>query len=414
MTHGAIRSRRPAWGRGPLLAMVLASAVLPGVLPAPIASAQDQGAAASTPDGLLETRLPARIADDAVRLDLTDDLGSWLADAFPGETHPELDALDAALAAQGSTRAEVRMVWASAGEDGDVQFTGFQLPDGDAQALRDAILAVYFLGFGELTRTDQDVAGRPVTYLSQGPLGSDPYPFGVLADGDGLWVVSAEADLLGPAMEALVGAATGALPRLDPDATGDGYVAPWGWEGTMRQTVTWNQASYRGTATATFTGAWLQPLTTVRYCDDRDCTSYIPTGSIDWSWDVSAPTRPRCSASTRGSLAPGGVVFPTDQMLFLDPTDDDHVRFWGSGTFHVPDQPCVGWEGDRGPGSFFSIPWPEDPDPFADESSDQYPSCANRQWRISSGDTRITGRCWNYHESGYEDVVEWDLVATDE
>ncbi len=95
-------------------------------------------------------------------------------------------------------------------------------------------------------------------------------------------------------------------------------------------------------------------------------------------------------------------------------TDDDHVRFWGSGTFHVPDQPCVGWESDRGPGSFFSIPWPEDGDPFADESTDQYPSCANRQWRISSHDTRITGRCWQYHESGYEDVVEWDLVAKDE
>ena len=43
-------------------------------------------------------------------------------------------------------------------------------------------------------------------------------------------------------------------------------------------------------------------------------------------------------------------------MLYLDPTGDGHVRFWGSGTFFLPDQPCVGWEGARGPGSFLSIP----------------------------------------------------------
>lgn len=127
-----------------------------------------------------------------------------------------------------------------------------------------------------------------------------------------------------------------------------------------------------------------------------------------------APTRPPCSASTHGSLDPGTVIVPSEQMLFLDPTDDGHVRFWGSGLFRVPDQPCVGWEGGQGPGSFFDIPAREDGDPFADASNDQYPSCGNRQWRIAEDATRLAGRCWRYREPGYEDVVEWDLVARDQ
>jgi hypothetical protein len=162
------------------------------------------------------------------------------------------------------------------------------------------------------------------------------------------------------------------------------------------------------------TGSWVPPATTTRYCDDDDCTDYAATGTIEWSWDVSAPTRPPCAASTRGSLEAGATVVPSDQMLFLDPTDDGHVRFWGSGTFRVPDQPCVGLEGAKRPGWFFWIPAPEDGDPYADETNDQYPSCGNRQWRITADATRITGRCWNDREPGYEDVVEWDLVANDE
>jgi hypothetical protein len=101
-------------------------------------------------------------------------------------------------------------------------------------------------------------------------------------------------------------------------------------------------------------------------------------------------------------------------MLYLDPTGDGYVRFWGSGTFLLPAQPCVGWEADRGPGSFLEIPAPEDGQPFAEEMNDQFPSCNDRQWRIEESATRITGRCWQYHGSGYEDVVEWDLVATEQ
>jgi hypothetical protein len=56
---------------------------------------------------------------------------------------------------------------------------------------------------------------------------------------------------------------------------------------------------------------------------------------------------------------------------------------------------------------------PNDTDPVADAASDPYPSCANQQWRITQDDTRITGRCWTYRGPGYEEVVEWDLVAVD-
>lgn len=393
-----------------LAAAALGLTMCATALPSGPVRAQDPGPSTSA----LAGRLPARIADAPVQLDLTDDLGTWLDTAFPGETHTEFEALDGALAAQGATRADVRMVSASA-HDFEVNVTGFQLPEGDAEALRDAILAVYFLGFGDLTRTEQEVDGHPVTMVSQGPLEDDSYPFGVMTDGDAVWVASAGADLLQETMHALVGAATGTVTRYDPLVTPDpGYVAPWSWEGTVSQTITWDKGAYKGTEMGRLTGAWVMPATLTRYCGFDGCTDYIPTGTIDWSWNVSAPTRPPCSASTRGSLEPGTVVVPSDQMLFLHPTDDGYVRFWGSGTFQVPDQPCVGWEGSSGPVSFFGIPTPEEGDPFADEANDQYPTCANRQWRFAVEDTRIAGRCWNYHERGYEDVVEWDLVAKDQ
>lgn len=377
----------------------------------PTILAQDPSPSGSVPALPLTERLPARIADTPVQLELTDDLGTWVDEAFPAEEHTEFDALDGALAAQGATRSEVQMAWASA-HDSDIQITGFQIPGLDAEALRDPILAVYFLGLGDLTRTEQQIDGHPVTVVSRGPLEDDGYPSGIIAEGDTVWVASAGPDLLRQTMQALIGAATGTVARLDPVAARDpGYAAPWSWDGTVSQTITWDKGSYRGTEVGRLTGAWVLPLTTVRYCESDDCTAYIPTGTIDWSWDVSAPTRPPCAASTHGSLDPGTVVIPSDQMLFLDPGHDGFVRFWGSGTFRLPDQPCVGWEGDHGPGSFFSIPMPEDGDPFADESSDQYPSCGNRQWRFAAEDTTISGRCWNYREPGYEDVVEWDLVA---
>ena len=46
--------------------------------------------------------------------------------------------------------------------------------------------------------------------------------------------------------------------------------------------------------------------------------------------------------------------------------------------------------------------------------SDAFPSCHGRQWRSEASETRMTGRCWNYFQPGYEDVVEWDLVAIEE
>ncbi|MET0771999.1 MAG: hypothetical protein ABWZ82_02860 [Candidatus Limnocylindrales bacterium] len=401
--------------RGRTIAMLALTATLTGhVLPSAPARAQAPESPAPTEAGSMESRLPATIGDHPTRVLPDGDLGAWIEAAFPGETHPEFDALDAALAAQGAARSDVRVAWAWAGEDTDLQIAGFQLPGGDAQAIRDAILGVYLVGLEPLIRTEQEVAGRPVMFVSQGPLESDSYPFGVVIDGDVVWIASGDATMLRQAVEALILAATGAVPRLDPSAVeSPGYTAPWGWDGTVSQTITWDQGSYRGTSVGRHTGSWLQPPTLTGYCE-RDCQVYVPTGTIDWSWDVSAPTTPPCSASTRGSLAPGDVVTPTDQMLYLDPTDDGHVRFWGSGSFLVPDQPCVGWEADRGPGSFLEIPPPEDRPPSADELSDPFPSCNDRQWRITDSATRITGRCWQYHEPGYEDVVEWDLVAIEQ
>jgi hypothetical protein len=380
---------------------------------AALAPAAVQGQDATGVPSDLVSRLPESVDGTPVELVVTMDAGTWIGETYPDQNGREFAALDAALAGLDRSRADVQMAVAAAGPDGDGTITGFQLPDVDVAALRDAILGVYLFGFGDLTRTDEQVAGRTVTMLSQGPLESDDYPFGVLVDRDVVWIVSADLSLLRPIMEALVSTATGTVPRNGPRPTPDvGYLAPESWTGTMTETVTWDKASYAGKTVSKFTGAWVQPLTTINHCSVDECTFYIPEGTIDWSYDVSAPSPP-CSASTRGSLKPGKVVVPEDQMLFLEPIQDDSARFWGDGNFIIPKQPCTGWEGDGRPGRFFGIAQPGDLDPFADELNDQYPSCDDRQWRITRDATRLVGRCWNTHEPGYEDIVEWDLTATD-
>lgn len=403
--------RRGATPRIAFLVLAVLAAVATGLAPGAM-RAQDPSPTASSPALTLAGRLPAQIDGSPVQLDETTDLAAYLEAAYAGETGPELDALDAALADQGVSPAEVELVWASA-FDSEVLIGGFRLPGGDASAFREALLGVYFLGFDGLEQAEMDVQGRSVTTVSQGPVADDPYPFAVLTDGDTLWIASVSSQLLEPTVTALVGAAGGTVARYDTGAVVDaGYAAPWGWEGTVSLTTTWNKNSYRGTSSARMTGTWLQPLTTIAYCED-DCTTYIPTGTIEWTWDVSAPTTPRCSASTRGSLPSGGMR-PEQQGLFLDPTDDGHVRYWGSGVMLVPDQPCVGWESAHQPSSFFDIPMPEDADPAADELGDARPPCFGRQWRIPADETRISGRCWRYDEQGYEEVIEWDLVAVEE
>jgi hypothetical protein len=89
----------------------------------------------------LERRLPASVAGHPIRVDPGTDLGAWIGEAFSDERQVSIEALDAALAAQDAGRADVRLAWAVSGVDGEVVITGFQLPGGDARALRDPIWA---------------------------------------------------------------------------------------------------------------------------------------------------------------------------------------------------------------------------------------------------------------------------------
>ncbi len=260
--------RRGATPRIAFLVLAVLAAVATGLAPGAM-RAQDPSPTASSPALTLAGRLPAQIDGSPVQLDETTDLAAYLEAAYAGETGPELDALDAALAEQGASPADVELVWASA-FDSEVLIGGFRLPGGDASAFRAALLGVYFLGFDGLEQAEMDVQGRSVTTVSQGPVADDPYPFAVLTDGDTLWIASVSSQLLEPTVTALVGAAGGTVARYDAGAVVDaGYAAPWGWEGTVSLTTTWNKNSYRGTSSARMTGTWLQPLTTDRVLRGR-------------------------------------------------------------------------------------------------------------------------------------------------
>jgi hypothetical protein len=387
------------------LALGLVTLGMAPVLAQPATGGPTPGSSPATGD--LAMRLPANIGSDAVDVDFTQDLATYLAGAAAG---PEVDALDAALVAQGGSPASTQVVGASFGPEHEAFITGFRLPDADAATFRDAVIALWYVGAADVQRTEEAIAGVPALIVSQGPLAADDYPSGVLVDGDTVWIVSGAGAMVRSGLEALVLTSAGSVPRHAPVAAP--YAPPFSWDGTVRETVTWDLASFKGKAEAVLTGSWVAELSTGGHCE-RDCTAYIPSGTIDWTFESSAPTKPRCENSTRGSIAPGDTVIPSDQMLFLEPADDDHVRYWGSGLIHVPPQECPGWNGIAAPDSFFSIGPPEDGMPNADESGDRYPSCDGLVWRIEQDATRLNGQCWRYHESGFEDVVAWELTATD-
>ncbi|MCY7418549.1 MAG: hypothetical protein LH650_08655 [Chloroflexi bacterium] len=367
------------------------------------------GQAASPAPADLVARLPATIDGASVEVAFTEDLATWITEAFAGETHPEISALETALAARSLSTADMTTTNASFGADLTDTIQGFQLPGGDAVTLSDAILDVYFIGFGELQRTDQTIAGQPVLMISDGPIETDSYPFAILLDRDVIWIASASEPNLRLAIEALVAVAAGTAPGNTGAAPADPMdQAPEEWQGFTRETLTWNRESFVGEWTVTFRGPWVRPvLNDTGYCD-TPCTVYIPAGTIDWTWESSTPTKPRCEEKTSGSLATGKVVVLQDQMLYLAPAGPDHYRYWGSGTSFSPAQKCSGWDSGSAAGGFFNIDPAEDA-PNADESVGSRPNCGSVVWRIPRDAASMSGKCWTQDYPGYEGTVEWDL-----
>ncbi|MET0772751.1 MAG: hypothetical protein ABWZ82_06690, partial [Candidatus Limnocylindrales bacterium] len=334
---------------------------------------------------------------------------------FAGEPHPEIDALEAALAAQGLTLDDVGTVTADfqVAQFGSIQ--GFEVPGADAAALQDPITAAYLIGLGELERTEREVGDRSVTFLSEGPLDTASYPFAVLPDSDVLWIVTAETSDIIDAVEALLAVAAGTAPGNASTAPPPpAAIGPATWFGTMSGTTTWNKGKYVGETTATFRGT-LERIEDegVGYCPVAPCAAYRPMGEIAWTFESSAPGPPSCDERTSGSVATGDVVTPQDQMLFMEPIAPEHLGYWGTGAVSVPPQACAGWEGIRTPGMFFEIPPPEEDHLFADVTTELRPGCAAVDWRIERAATELKGACWRYDEAGYEQRFEWDLKDVD-
>jgi hypothetical protein len=180
--------------------------------------------------------------------------------------------------------------------------------------------------------------------------------------------------------------------------------------GTMREVQTWNKERYVGEWTATFRGDWEPTPSGIGYCD-TGCASYVPVGTVDWTWDSALEwdKPPGCHNVQSGSLPAGKVIVTQDQMLFLAPDDKDHLRYWGSGTTFMDPLECNGWDMGTTPDGFFNIEPPDSGAPPSDVSAAARPKCASLTWRIKRDATRITGTCWIYDEPGFEHRVEWDL-----
>jgi hypothetical protein len=368
------------------------------------------------PDATLASRVPATIAGSPVELAFSEDLGAWLETLYPGGSHPEIEALAAVLAANGLSLADIPTVTASFGADQGGQIQGFGIPlVEDAGPVRDALLALYLTGFGEMERTERQVGDRAVTFLSEGPLEAEAYPFAVLPDTGVLWILNAEMAPIMEALEALVAVAAGTAPgHTGAPPPPPIEIGPATWVGTMRGTTTWTKGAYVGETTATFRGTWERlEQEGVSYCLDGPCAAYLPMGEVEWTFESVAPGPPACRNRQTGSVSTGDVVIPQDQMLFLAPAGADHLGYRGTGAIQVPPQDCAGWENIRSPGLFFDIPEPEPDHDYADVSTVARPGCASVDWRIEADATRITGTCWRYDESGYEQRFEWDLRDAD-
>src|SRR6187431_2333771 len=113
------------WRRLDVVLWLVAALV---VLPPGGALAQSPG----IPGANLVARLPAVIDGGPVEVVFAEDMQTSLEEIFPGETHPEIDALQAALGDQGLSLADVNTVTAYFGPDEVGLIQGFGIAGGDA------------------------------------------------------------------------------------------------------------------------------------------------------------------------------------------------------------------------------------------------------------------------------------------
>jgi hypothetical protein len=180
------------------------------------------------------------------------------------------------------------------------------------------------------------------------------------------------------------------------------------WEGTMSESMRWNKAKSVGEWKATFSGRWEPTPPGIGYCGVDDCVSLMPVGTVDWR---STSSYINCEKSGSGSLATGDVHTPTDQMLFLIRDDDDHLRYWGTGSVFLGVDGCAypDGTGQAKPGGFFWIQEADPDAPKSDQSPAARPICGLVTWRIERDADEMAGSCWIYDLPGYEHRVDWNL-----
>jgi hypothetical protein len=187
-----------------------------------------------------------------------------------------------------------------------------------------------------------------------------------------------------------------------------------GWQGTMKMTVTWKTgASSYGTATSSFSGLWVidDDLTSSQCDPSSTCTTLLrPTGTVNWTWDAHAATRPPCSQTTSGTQPAGQERVPLSpgQLLHMRPVDSGHIQYWGTGWFDPGvTLKCGNFEVGGLPGSYFEL---------ASEANGTYPvgadggTCNNRIWQIETKADTMSGSCISYKYWSGTETYEWNLT----
>ncbi len=185
------------------------------------------------------------------------------------------------------------------------------------------------------------------------------------------------------------------------------------WTGTMTGTETWSRQTYRGTASATFTGSWDPAISAggVQPCiGPNSCIAFFPHGTIHWTWQSTIDS-PVCSANTSGDTAAGGGNTPASgifgETLYLqtDPSGGNY-NYWGTGTW-LPAQVSCPTADVSAPPQYFDVPEATKSGTPASDSL-----CHEVTWQIALTATTISGSCYEYNQTGHTLQFTWNLTRS--
>ncbi len=201
-----------------------------------------------------------------------------------------------------------------------------------------------------------------------------------------------------------------------------------GWRGTMTGTYTWDSpaAGAKGTASSTFSGLWEpvpadQPVDPCQGGFPATCIVYLPSGTVDWTWDShQVPPGGQCDEHRSGHVAAGAVNDPrnaggangvplSSQMLVLEPDGAGHLTFRGQGITALTERMTCSdvLHAETAPPAYLDLP---QNDPGSKPLGAGPGSSCDSIWQIDAKAEEITGGCvqWSYPDNSMR--FTWHLT----